>query len=97
MTTHTSKILRFSHRKIFKVCLVIFQHYERKGYHSKINFLNPLTPGVYYNAINIYTNNVMQNNPECIWGFSAKYLSYTNHLKNSAYACLPIYKFDKIP
>ena len=28
MAKHTLKILRFSHRKIFKVCLAIFQHYE---------------------------------------------------------------------
>ena len=31
MTKHTLKILRCSHRKIFEVCLGIFQHYEIKG------------------------------------------------------------------
>ena len=30
MAKPTSKILWCSHRKIFKVCLVIFQYYERK-------------------------------------------------------------------
>ena len=32
MVKHTFKILRCSHRKIFKVCLTILQHYEKKGY-----------------------------------------------------------------
>ena len=31
MARHTLKILRCEHRKIFKVCLAIFQHYEIKG------------------------------------------------------------------
>ena len=31
MTKHTSKILRCEHRKMFKVCLAIFQLYEWKG------------------------------------------------------------------
>ena len=31
MAKHTLKILRCEHRKIFKVCLAIFQHYEIKG------------------------------------------------------------------
>ena len=31
MAKHTLKILRCEHRIIFKVCLAIFQHYERKG------------------------------------------------------------------
>ena len=31
MAKHTLKILRCEHRKIFKVCLTIFQHYEIKG------------------------------------------------------------------
>ena len=31
MAKHTLKILRCEHRKIFKVCLAIFQHYEKKG------------------------------------------------------------------
>ena len=31
MAKHTFKILRCEHRKIFKVCLAIFQHYEIKG------------------------------------------------------------------
>ena len=30
MAKHTLKILRCEHRKIFKVCLAIFQHYEIK-------------------------------------------------------------------
>ena len=30
MVKHTLKILRLSHRKIFKVCLTIQQHYEIK-------------------------------------------------------------------
>ena len=32
MAKHTLKILRCEHRKIFKVCLAIFQHYAIKGY-----------------------------------------------------------------
>ena len=32
MAKHTLKILRCEHRKIFIVCLAIFQHYEIKGY-----------------------------------------------------------------
>ena len=32
MAKHTLKILRCEQRKIFKVCLAIFQHYEIKGY-----------------------------------------------------------------
>ena len=32
MAKHTLKILRWEHRKIFIVCLAIFQHYEIKGY-----------------------------------------------------------------
>ena len=31
MAKHTLKILRCKHRKIFKVCLAIFQHYAIKG------------------------------------------------------------------
>ena len=31
MAKHTLKILRCQHRKIFKVCLAILQHYARKG------------------------------------------------------------------
>ena len=31
MAKHTLKILRCSYRKIFQVCLAIFQHYEIKG------------------------------------------------------------------
>ena len=31
MAKHTLKILRGSYRKIFQVCLAIFQHYEIKG------------------------------------------------------------------
>ena len=34
MAKHTLKILRCEHRKIFKVCLAIFQHYAIKGYKS---------------------------------------------------------------
>ena len=30
MAKHTFKVLRCEHRKIFKVCLAIFQHYEKK-------------------------------------------------------------------
>ena len=30
MAKHTLKILRCEHRKIFKVCLAIFQHYAIK-------------------------------------------------------------------
>ena len=33
MTKHTLKILRCFHRKVFKVCFVIFQYYERKYEH----------------------------------------------------------------
>ena len=41
MAKHALKILWCSHRKIFKVCLAIFQHYERKVYqHEKHSFLN---------------------------------------------------------
>ena len=29
MSKHTFKVLRCSHRKIFKVCLAIFQHYMK--------------------------------------------------------------------
>ena len=36
MTKHTLKILRCSHRKIFKACLAIFQRYEIKGYHFEL-------------------------------------------------------------
>ena len=32
MAKHSLKILRCEHRKIFKVCLVIFQHYAIKGF-----------------------------------------------------------------
>ena len=35
MAKHTLKILRCSHRKIFKVCLAIFQHYAIKGNQNK--------------------------------------------------------------
>ena len=31
MAKHTLKILRCEHRKIFKVCLAIFQYYDIKG------------------------------------------------------------------
>ena len=31
MLKNNLKILRFEHRKIFKVCLAIFQHYTLKG------------------------------------------------------------------
>ena len=31
MAKHTLKIMRCSHRNVFKVCLAIFQHYEIKG------------------------------------------------------------------
>ena len=34
MAQHTFKILRCEHRKIFKVCLAILQHYAWKGYKS---------------------------------------------------------------
>ena len=36
MAKHTLKIVRCEHRKIFKVCLAIFQHYEIKG--EKVHF-----------------------------------------------------------
>ena len=32
MAKHVFKILRCENRKILKVCLVIFQHYEIKGW-----------------------------------------------------------------
>ena len=35
MTKQTLKILRFPHRKIFKVCLAIFQHYQGQVYIAK--------------------------------------------------------------
>ena len=31
MTNHTLEIFRCSHRKIFKVCLAIFEYYAWKG------------------------------------------------------------------
>ena len=31
MAKHTLKILRYKHRKIFKACLAILQHYAWKG------------------------------------------------------------------
>ena len=37
MAKHTLKILRCEHRKIFEVCLAIFQHYE-KGLNKSRNF-----------------------------------------------------------
>ena len=37
MAGHSLKILRCSDRRIFKVWLSIFQHYEWKGYTSKTN------------------------------------------------------------
>ena len=36
MEKHTLKILRYEHRKIFKVCLAIFQHYEIRGQNSRL-------------------------------------------------------------
>ena len=56
MAKHTLKILRCSHRKIFKVCLAIFQHYEIKGsvqvsYQSKpehIEYMYIITYIVYF-------------------------------------------------
>ena len=60
MAKHTLKILRCSHRKIFKVCLAIFQHDEVKGYVicNKDDYLcyimiNPLTANV---PINVQIN-----------------------------------------
>ena len=38
MAKYTFKILRCSHRKIFKVCLAILQHYAWKGYASMMEF-----------------------------------------------------------
>ena len=32
MAKHTFKTLQSEYRKILRVCLAIFQHYERKGY-----------------------------------------------------------------
>ena len=34
MAKHTLKILRCEHRKIFKVSLAIFQHYEIEDQHN---------------------------------------------------------------
>ena len=43
MAKHNLKVLRCEHRKIFKVCLAIFQHYEIKGYtkhfHGKFSMI----------------------------------------------------------
>ena len=41
MAKHTLKILRCSHRKIFKVCLAILQHYAWKGSVGSKVFENP--------------------------------------------------------
>ena len=38
MAKHTLKILRCEHRKIFKVCLDILQHYSGKGKASLLKF-----------------------------------------------------------
>ena len=37
MVNGTLKILRCEHREIFKVCLVIFQHFARMGYNHDNN------------------------------------------------------------
>ena len=39
MAKHTLKILRCSHRKIFKVCVAIFQHYKIKGSGNSLEYL----------------------------------------------------------
>ena len=39
MAKHTLKILQCEHRKIFKECLAIFQHYEIKGYIKLIHVI----------------------------------------------------------
>ena len=43
MAKHTLKILRCEHRKIFKVCLTIFQHYAikvKKEFYKNENIIN---------------------------------------------------------
>ena len=42
MAKQSLKIFRCLHGKIFKVCLVIFEHYERKGWCCKEDFIESL-------------------------------------------------------
>ena len=51
MAKHTLKILRREHRKIFKVCLAIFQHYEIFRCHLYIQICNmPVLERVEFNV-----------------------------------------------
>ena len=50
---HTFKNLRFSHRKIFKVCLVIFQDFACKGYECYVQCYENLKE-----ALKIFSNQV---------------------------------------
>ena len=57
MAKYTLKILRCSHRKIFKVFLAILQHYAWKGYlENKIFSINPIIPSVNETARHMLKN-----------------------------------------
>ena len=55
MAKQTLKILRYSHRKIFKVCLAIFEHYEIKGqFRKKIKSI--ITAFINFNFLLLHSN-----------------------------------------
>ena len=91
MAKHTLKILRCKHRKIFKVCLAIFQHYAIKGYLFSYLYLPYLLP---YLCVNHFQIQEISRSFQLL-----VYLSFCNtrNLTNLfSYLCIYLYQIRDV-